>query len=301
LNFTQNTSMSTSIPASGVFVTASFSETADQSAIDFFYNDGGTWTVQDITLYLYDVNGNGDVDLFGFYAPHSLDYREYKISADLEGSAGSPAGGGGTTIILDAEKRLCDIVLVPNSLDLFSAGVSEVVIVNDDSQSYSPDFIIEGTLAEYLEITNPVSTILAGKKESFGLSFAPTDDNITGTATVTLSSQNCEDVKLEVSVGVGIQVLSVFEKFFDGRISFTELLKTSVFNLNSPLAKSANWASIGLLALVLLVFWSSLFWKLIRETLKEQEYLVTTLWVLFIVFATSLSVVFIVAILKALT
>ena len=210
-----------------------------------------------------------------------------------------PSGGGGGISVVEQTKKACLIDVSPKTIFFTQQRLlQEVVLSNNDDSSYAPSFNLllgSGNIVQYLDITNFVSTILPGRRSSFGIKYDSGETISEGTATLVLSSDNCADINLTISVvSGGAQAISVFQELFTGKLSLGELITEPIFSEDSSLRQKISFLTIGVAAIIIFAALTLSLGSLIMDSVKKEAYMITLLWAVFLAGATPILTVFVV-------
>lgn len=206
--------------------------------------------------------------------------------------AGTGGGGGGGDPEPVTDKRDCDIVVSPSTLSVTRNNkIFKVTLANEDVVTYEPSIALEDSFGDVvvrsasgvgLYVTNPAFTSIPSQVVSFGVAYDSPDVNISGGASLILSSDVCNDIIVPVVVDI-VQERSLLEEFIDGDITFDELLET-------PIATVAQRDVTVLLVGLLLVILSLLaFGRPLSESFRERRFGSVVGWFLFSLFVAGLA------------
>lgn len=220
--------------------------------------------------------------------------RTYTDSTETQSQ---PSGGdGGTINIISNPQSVCDVVVTPTIVRFTpDRTLYEIEITNNQNATFDPTLKIEsveGDIVKFLEITNVISSVLPGKKTSFGLKYNIGSKFKEGKATLILSSIGCRDLNVSIEAMSTHASVSVFEDLFLGDLSFVELFRENVFGPDSSLRDFMPWASIGILTFLIFIIYSALISLKIIDSIKDHSYFLTFTWSIFIFAATAVTLVF---------
>jgi hypothetical protein len=121
-----------------------------------------------------------------------------------------PSGGGGGGI-MEAGKKVCNIMLSDKEVYIQGADTFTLQVFNNHTDSYSPSVAFSDEIKS-LKYTLPQTTIPAGSYGEVNI----INDNaaLSVTGVITLTSSNCEDIK----VSVGVNEKPAGEPFFSKRL-----------------------------------------------------------------------------------
>jgi hypothetical protein len=268
------------------FNITSYRYSGNISTIPVFGNQYGVGTIYITDVYCSDSSGN---------TAHVGDLRLSLVINEIELPR---VGGGGVS----TQKKNCVIMLTPSIIDIGqSSSTVRVTIENKQQESYAPVFSITGdsAISPKLSITNAINTLLPGTRQEFGIQYS-TSEFVTGSATVTLQSSNCNDIQIPVRVseqgGAGL-----FEGLFSNGIDLQKLWSTSIFAGTSELNKDLPYATIGWLFIVIVIVCLAALAMQFSEAFKEEKYGIFVLWIVFTALTSSVVTAFIVTVIRVIT
>jgi len=245
----------------------------------YVFTELGNYT--GFTFYCKD--GSGNLAVFNYTGV--LQITEAPVIPN-----GTGGGGGGEVV----EKPVCDISLSPEQLRITQPNeLFEVVIRNDELSSYDPTFSFVlgddvGFSVSRLQISNPVVSLLPSQSASFGVQFVGNETE-GGSVTLVLSSSNCADIALPITVDFSGGGLLIFTELFGEGFSLSELFGLSVFPDDSKLTELGF--NFAWLFGILFVLWGILFVvqavKSVSDNKVGRAFIWLLVWLL-VTFITSL-------------
>lgn len=266
--------------------TLTFNATSQRYEKAYTFNTVGVYT--NATFFCKDGSGN-----------LATTVSSMQLTITAPGTTPTVGDGGGVADL--SEKASCNLVVSPSSITLtVDQATQEVLLENHESQSFDPTFSFTSAenLQSEMQITNPIVTVLPGGKTSFGVTYAPSSGFKNGDVVLTLSSANCRDVVIPVRLSSSVST-QLFAGLFENGFDLTALVVEPVFSSQQvTLRERTPNFTIGLLAAILLVLFTGLFWGRFVESFERSEYGASIGWVLFTLGVTLFAVFFLVTIVR---